>query len=60
MPCHPAQPQRFVRRTPRWFIVLLLMIIAALAVYAGYLAVDQFVWHNYNNPGLFHDDTVGK
>ena len=46
-----ARPQRFVRRTPGWFVAVLILIIAALALYAGYLAVDQLVWHNYNSTG---------
>lgn len=46
-----AQPQRFVYRTPKWVIMLLVLLIVALAGYAGYLAWDQLVLHNYNNSG---------
>lgn len=35
------------RKTPRWFIVLLLVIIAALASYAGYLAYQVLVLHRF-------------
>jgi len=34
-------------RTPAWFIVLLIIVVAALLAYAGYLAWDQLVQHNY-------------
>ncbi len=60
--CHTilAKPQRFVRRTPRWFIVLLILVIVALAAYAGYLAWDQLVQHNYDANGWLHGDTVHR
>ncbi len=48
--CHTilaAPVSRTRRRTPGWFIALLILLIIALAAYAVYLAWTQLVLHNY-------------
>lgn len=45
--CHTRVARNFWTHPPRWFIVLLLLIIAGLAAYAAYLAYQVLVAHNY-------------
>lgn len=45
--CHTRVARSFWSHPPRWFVVLLIVIIVLLAAYAGYLAYQMLVTHNY-------------
>lgn len=45
--CRARVSKPFMQAPPRWFIVLLLVIIAALAIYAVHLALQVFVFHKF-------------
>jgi|GEM_PF-2364798 len=45
--CRAKVAKPFLANPPRWFVGLLLTIIAVLAVYVIILILQVFVFHNY-------------
>jgi len=45
--CHAKVAKSFLANPPRWFVGVLLTVIALLAVYAVSLALQVFVFHTF-------------
>ncbi|MHB9110460.1 MAG: hypothetical protein ACYDCO_25700 [Armatimonadota bacterium] len=45
--CRARVAKPFMQAPPRWFVALLLVVIAGLAVYAVILALQVFVFHKF-------------
>lgn len=45
--CRARVTKPFMQAPPRWFVVLLLAVIAGLAVYAVYLTLQVLVFHRF-------------